>query len=113
MKKKVIICSNAYPPNFIGGAELMAHFHAKVLKEMGYDVLIFTGDVEPHGDRHTIRQDQYEGLDIYRVHLQPEDYQSDFINFSHRRVDEQYHRPLHGDHPSGKTKRDQNGSHPA
>ena len=97
--KKIIICSNAYPPNFIGGAELMAHFHAKVLKKMGYDVLIFTGDVEPNGDRHAIRREQYEGLDVYRVHLKPEDYQADFVNFSHRRVDEHFERILESFEP--------------
>ena len=96
MKKKIVICSNAYPPNFIGGAELIAHNHAKTLKKLGHDVVVFTGDtqVQVFGKRHSLRRDTYDGLTVYRIYLTPQDYQSDFINFTHKKVEEHFKKLL-------------------
>jgi glycosyltransferase involved in cell wall biosynthesis len=96
MKKKIVICSNAYPPNFIGGAELIAHNQAKTLKKLGHDVVVFTGDtqVQVFGKRHSLRRDTYDGLTVYRIYLTPQDYQSDFINFTHKKVEEHFKKLL-------------------
>lgn len=90
LKKKIIICCNAYPPNFIGGAELIAHSQAKALKKLGHEVIIFTGDTHARGDRYSMSQDTYENLTVFRVRLLPQDFQSDFVNFSHRIVEEHF-----------------------
>jgi glycosyltransferase involved in cell wall biosynthesis len=103
MGKKILICCNAYPPNFIGGAELIAHSQAKELKNQGYDVTIFAGDIhEPGkkdlpqrilrrirdwGRRHTLRREDYEGLPVYRVYLTDEDFAPRFVNFTHEEVE--------------------------
>lgn len=89
-KKKILICCNAYPPNFIGGAELIAHSQAKALNKSGHDVVVFTGDTHAGGDRYSIKQETYDNLTVYRVRLFPQDYRSDFINFSHQIVEEHF-----------------------
>ncbi len=40
---KVLICSNFFPPEAIGGAELVAFEHGKVLRARGHEVRIFRG----------------------------------------------------------------------
>lgn len=90
MGKKIIICCNVYPPNFIGGAELIAHDHAKVLKSLGYDVIIFAGDTQGHGERHSLRKETYDSLTVYRVTLTWEDFHQSNFNFTHKRVEEHF-----------------------
>jgi glycosyltransferase involved in cell wall biosynthesis len=91
-KKRIIICSNVYPPHFIGGAELIAHYQAKKMKEMGHEVIIFAGDSEIQGKRYDLHQDSYEGLSVYKVRLQSQDYNPNFINFYHRPVIQHFSR---------------------
>ncbi|KUK94835.1 MAG: Putative glycosyltransferase (Group 1) [Methanothrix harundinacea] len=90
MGLKILMCCNAYPPNFIGGAELVAHEHAKILKNLGHDVAIFAGDGHIGGKRYSIKQDTYDGLPVYRISLTPQDYQPEFINFTHKEVEENF-----------------------
>lgn len=96
MKKKIVICCNAYPPHFIGGAELVAHQQAKILKDLGHDVIVFTGDIHGLHKRHSIRREVYEGLTVYRVCLTSEDYPSGRINFFHKEVEEHFKKVLDG-----------------
>lgn len=90
MKHKIVICCNVYPPNFVGGAELIAHAQAKILKQMGHEVIIFTGDTHIHGERHSLKKEIYDGLTIYRARLVAQDYQPEFINFTHKKVEEHF-----------------------
>ncbi len=90
MKKKILICCNAYPPNFIGGAELIAHYQARQLQDLGYEVIIFTGDVGEVGKRHSLRREDYEGLQVYRVRLTYKDYDPKYVNFSHEDVEKHF-----------------------
>ena len=87
MIKKILICCNAYPPHFIGGAELIAHAQAKQLQNLGHDILIFTGDQSEKGQRHSLRKEEYEGLPVYRTRLTREDYDNKFENFTHKDVE--------------------------
>ena len=87
---KVLICSNFYPPNFLGGAELIAHHHAKVLQDMGHDVQVFTGDTTEAGPRYSLSSETYQGLLVHRIQLTWEDFQVTFVNFAHPRVDERF-----------------------
>jgi len=84
---KILMCSNMYPPNFVGGAELIMHCHAKTLKRLGHDVFVFAGDPYIEGERHSVRRDEFEGIEVHRVRLTHEDYSPDFVNFSHRQVE--------------------------
>ena len=84
---KVIIVSNAYPPHFIGGAELIAHSQAKALKKRGHDVVVFAGELNDIAERYSTNRDTYEGIPVNRICLHAKDYSADFFNF--------YHKPVH------------------
>jgi glycosyltransferase involved in cell wall biosynthesis len=88
--KRVLICSNIYPPNFVGGAELVAHNQALCLKELGWDVTVFAGDLNRLGRRYAMSFRDYQGLPVYRVKLRPEDYQPEYANFFHKAVEAQF-----------------------
>jgi len=90
MKHKIVICCNVYPPNFVGGAELIAHSQARILKQMGHEVIIFTGDTHIHGERHSLKKETYENLTVHRIRLVAQDYQPEFINFTHQKVEEHF-----------------------
>lgn len=84
---KVMIVSNAYPPHFIGGAELIAHSQAKALKERGHDVVVFAGEPNDIAERYSMKRDTYEGIPVNRICLHTKDYSAGFFNF--------YHKPVH------------------
>lgn len=90
MAKTILICSNVYPPNFVGGAELIAHYQAKVLKAKGRNVIVFAGENGTDGERYSMRQDEYDGLPVFRIFLQLRDYAAEFVNFSHPKVDSHF-----------------------
>lgn len=92
MRPRVLFCANAYPPNFIGGAELITHYHASCLKRLGHPVMVFAG--EPGGPHHTPRQDTYEDVPVLRYGLHHPDYYYEFVNFQHNAVDELFERTL-------------------
>jgi glycosyltransferase involved in cell wall biosynthesis len=97
--KKIIICSNAYPPNFIGGAELIAHYQAKILKDLGYDVVIFAGELNNFGWRYKIKHTVYDEIPIYRVCLHAKDYSSDFVNFYNQKIDAVFQEVIEAESP--------------
>lgn len=94
MRKRIIICCNVYPPHFIGGAELIAHDHARVLRNLGHDVIIFAGDTQGHGERHSLIKDTYDGLTVYRVTLTWEDFHQSSFNFTHKKIEEHFNNIL-------------------
>lgn len=87
---RILICSNAYPPRFLGGAELMAHEQAKALVRLGHDVRVFAGEPGAERARHTRADDLHEGIRVHRVALDPEDYSPEFFNFLHPAVDDHF-----------------------
>ncbi|MDD3800321.1 MAG: glycosyltransferase family 4 protein [Novosphingobium sp.] len=87
---RILICSNAYPPRFVGGAELMAHEQAKALAHLGHDVRVFAGEPDADRARHTRSDDLHEGIRVHRVALEPEDYSPEFLNFLHPLVDDHF-----------------------
>ncbi len=86
MVKKILIGSNFYPPFFVGGAEIIAHEQACHLKRAGYKVTVFCGKHDEMQPRYSLRQEVYEGLDVFRVSLYAEDYQTG-QNFHNPAVD--------------------------
>lgn len=90
MKYRILVCANAYPPNFIGGAELIAHFHAKVLQRLGHEPVIFAGDPSDGSARYAMRKEVFDGLPVYRVHLGPDDYNRARVNFFHPEVERHF-----------------------
>lgn len=96
---RILICSNIYPPNFIGGAELIAHYQAKQLVAAGHEVQVFTGDTSPGGHRYAMRTTVYDGLTVHRIRLEGMDYHSNFVNFFHPRVEQHFSQCLTTFHP--------------
>jgi len=86
----ILICSNVYPPRFIGGAELIAHYQAQALRRQGWRVIVFTGDLGDIGERHAMRLEPQDGIPVFRVRLIGEDYQPDFVSFHHAKVEEHF-----------------------
>lgn len=84
---RILICSNAYPPHFMGGAELMAHEQGKALARMGHEVAAFAGRLDTTLARHTRSDDLFEGLRVHRIATAPEDYSPEYLNFLHPAVD--------------------------
>lgn len=84
---RILICSNAYPPNFMGGAELVAHEEAQAFVRLGHDVRVFAGEVGSAKTRHDRIDDVYQGIPIHRIATVPEDYSPEYLNFLHPRVD--------------------------
>src|ERR1017187_8236633 len=74
MPKTIVVVANVYPPRFIGGAELVAHRHACIIRDAGHRVIVFAGEARPASARHSVVQDTYEGLQVHRVQLKAVDY---------------------------------------
>jgi glycosyltransferase involved in cell wall biosynthesis len=99
MPKTIVVVANVYPPRFIGGAELVAHRHACIMRDAGHRVIVFAGEARPASARHSVVQETYEGLQVHRVQLKAVDYNSDFVSFYHAEVERHFasllalHRP--------------------
>lgn len=90
----ILYCSNAYPPKFIGGAELIAHYQAKHFKSLGNKVSVFAGDGSGARARYKLQKDRYDDLDVFRIALTHEDFDARFVNFFHPAVEEQFRTVL-------------------
>jgi glycosyltransferase involved in cell wall biosynthesis len=89
-RKRVLICTNAFPPNFIGGAELIAYAQAQAMRSRGAEVVVFAGDPDMARARYSMREEHYNGLRTIRVVLHPKDYSAEFISFSHQPVEDHF-----------------------
>jgi glycosyltransferase involved in cell wall biosynthesis len=91
---RILICTNAYPPHFMGGAELVAHEQAKLLSRRGHEVAVFAGDIGAPGDRHARIDDVYDGLPVHRIKTTPDDYNPSLLNFLHPAIDVHFENVL-------------------
>lgn len=96
---RILLASNVYPPNFIGGAELIAHEHAKCLRDLGHEVEVLAGETKPFGKHHETLEDELDGIPVHRISMLPQDYDPAFINFSHKSVESQFDSILQRFHP--------------
>jgi glycosyltransferase involved in cell wall biosynthesis len=93
-KKRILICSNLYPPRFIGGAELAAAAQAEALRAVGHEVTVFAGDANSMGTRHSMTRERFRGVDVYRVCLWQRDYSAEYVNFVQSDVDDLFETVL-------------------
>ena len=98
--KKILICCNAYPPHFIGGAELIAHYQALELQKQGYTVKVFAGNLPLETEHYSTTQDYYEGIEVFRVKLEESDFDGNTINFRHAEVEKHFEHILNTFQPS-------------
>ncbi|MEC4590392.1 MULTISPECIES: glycosyltransferase [Nitrospirillum] len=77
--RRIVFVSNFYPPATVGGAEVVAHRQALALKERGWEVFAFAGQLTagavPGGTLVTNEQD---GIPVYRLEIQSLDPDSNF-----------------------------------
>lgn len=88
-----------YPPNFIGGAELIAHQQSLALTKLGHEIQVFTGDTQVVGARHSCREELYQNIRVNRVYLTKIDYDPDYVSFSHPEVEKHFIQLLREFHP--------------
>ncbi|MBB3872953.1 glycosyltransferase family 4 protein [Brevundimonas mediterranea] len=91
---RILVCTNAYPPRFMGGAELVAHEQAKSLVTLGHEVLVFAGGIVGRGPRHSRTDEFYDGLPVVRIETTEEDYSPAYINFLHPAIEDHFRNVL-------------------
>lgn len=80
MTMKVFIVSNNFPPNIIGGAEIVAYQLARNLFKLGHEVFVFAGDVTGSiSPGSFVHDDQSESFLITRLGLS-----SHYTSWEHR-----------------------------
>jgi glycosyltransferase involved in cell wall biosynthesis len=80
------MCSNFFPPHVLGGAELVAYQHVKVLQEWGHEVRIFCGrlhDAPSHSYQITVEKDEFYKT---RVSLSPRDVSGETWDFDNEPI---------------------------
>lgn len=87
---RILICTNAYPPHFVGGAELVAHQVALEMSALSHEVAIFCGRPVDADVPHQYTRDIYEGLPVHRVTRQPRDYDLGRVNYIDLAVDARF-----------------------
>jgi glycosyltransferase involved in cell wall biosynthesis len=90
LPKTILVAANIYPPKFIGGAELVAHRHACIMRDAGHRVIVYAGEARPGSTQYSINRGTYEGIDVYRVQLKAMDYSPDFVSFYHAEVERHF-----------------------
>lgn len=93
-KQRILICSSFYPPYFIGGAELIAHYQAREFTRQGHEVEVFAGTVEPMGPRYSLHTETYDGVKVHRVVLTAGDFDATRENFHKKEVEELFQKIL-------------------
>jgi glycosyltransferase involved in cell wall biosynthesis len=91
---RILIVSNCYPPNFIGGAELVVHRHARRLQHAGHSVQVFAGDHSSAVERHHSWDEVFQEISIRRVRITHLDSDSRFTNFLNRPIADQFRKLL-------------------
>ena len=79
MPKSIILITNFYPPNTVGGAEIVAHRQAKLLARNGWQVVVLAGAV-PTTDAPTgnISCEVYEEISVYRISIASQSVDNNF-----------------------------------
>lgn len=89
-KTRILVCSSFYPPDFVGGAELIAHYQAKEFCSQGHEVEVLAGTVETIGRRHSIHTGVYDRVKVHRVVLTFEDFDISRENFRKMEIEERF-----------------------
>jgi glycosyltransferase involved in cell wall biosynthesis len=83
----LLFVTNAYPPDFTGGAELVAHSHALRLTALGYSCTVLTGDRSGGTPALEVSSGIHEGIVVHKVGLHDREYSWRFENFRNAYVD--------------------------
>lgn len=89
---KVLVVSNFFPPNFIGGAEIVAYKQARHLLERGHEVRVLAGDNSVRLPGYVTHDDVFDALPVTRISLQASDFSAGGNNVAHPEVDAVFSR---------------------
>ena len=79
MKPRILVVANHFPPEAVGGAEVVAHRQALALRRRGFDVTILAGARPREGfESGALRVDEVDGLTVYRLAVQSYSTESNF-----------------------------------
>jgi glycosyltransferase involved in cell wall biosynthesis len=73
---RILVVSNLFPPQVLGGAEIIAHRHARRLQTRGHVVSVFAGWVAPGDQSGRLEVEERDGLRVWRtpvVSFDPDD----------------------------------------
>jgi glycosyltransferase involved in cell wall biosynthesis len=87
---RILICTNVYPPRFVGGAELVAHELGRQMLAQGHEVAAFAGDLDGPGEHHAFSREIRDGIAVHRVNTVQQDYDPQHLNFLHPAVDRHF-----------------------
>jgi glycosyltransferase involved in cell wall biosynthesis len=87
---RVLICSNLFPPHTSGGAEIVAHKEALILKDLGVEVQVFCGRLDSVADRSYRARTENGALTTTRVSLSLKDIAGDSWNFHNDTIRRQF-----------------------
>ena len=93
---RVLICSNLFPPHTCGGAEIVAHKEAVILKDLGVDVHVFCGRADPQAGRSYPAVVEDGEVEKTRVGLFPTDLSGEWWNFCNHTIRQRFARVLDG-----------------
>lgn len=88
--RSVIICCNAYPPKFIGGAELIAHYQAKELIKQGHRVVVLAAETYSVNKQYEFYEDSFEGITVYRIRMDFDNFDISYVNFFNNHVNKAF-----------------------
>ena len=91
---KVLYVSNNYPPEIIGGAELIAHRHLKCLFDQGFDCEVFSGCLTQNMPAFNLRSEKYQGIKVSRVSLGQEQTSWEYENFRNKKLNNIFEKSL-------------------
>lgn len=87
--KRVIVVSNYYPPNFIGGAEIIAHNQARQMQKEGLaKLLVVSLDATNRYETGTVYMDEVGDIPVVRVAVQGACFDQTGINFFNKYIND-------------------------
>jgi glycosyltransferase involved in cell wall biosynthesis len=93
-RRRVLICSNMFPPYTGGGAEIVAYKEALILKDLGMDVQVFCGRLEPNASPSYQSIVENGELRKTRVSLLPADISGESWNFRNDTIRQRFAQVL-------------------
>ena len=93
-RRRVLICSNMFPPYTGGGAEIVAYKEALILKDLGMDVQVFCGRLEPNASPSYQSTVENGELRKTRVSLLPADISGESWNFRNDTIRQRFAQVL-------------------
>lgn len=87
---RIILCSNFYPPQIMGGAEVIAHEQAKALASAGNAVFVFSIDSTGRRENGNCFMDEIQGIPVLRISVASNARDFAGINFFSKNVNDAF-----------------------